>query len=61
MKILEQVDFTLLKIRQHFVLLHHSRSVDEHTSIIRNSLLGKSVSLICLTATASPVPQLKAL
>lgn len=31
------------------------------TSIMRSSLLGKSVSLICLTATASPVPQLKAL
>lgn len=31
------------------------------TSIIRSSLLGRSTSLICLTATASPVPQLKAL
>jgi hypothetical protein len=28
---------------------------------MRSSLLGKSASLICLTATASPVPQLKAL
>lgn len=31
------------------------------TSIMRNSLFGRSASLICLTATASPVPQLKAL
>lgn len=31
------------------------------TSIMRSSLLGKSASLICLTATASPVPQLNAL
>lgn len=28
---------------------------------MRSSLLGRSASLICLTATASPVPQLKAL
>jgi hypothetical protein len=33
----------------------------ELTSIMRSSLLGTSTSLICLTATASPVPQLKAL
>jgi hypothetical protein len=32
-----------------------------NTSIIRNSLLGKSAILICLMATASPVPQLNAL
>ncbi len=31
------------------------------TSIMRSSLLGTSTNLICLTATASPVPQLKAL
>jgi hypothetical protein len=31
------------------------------TSIMRSSLLGTSPNLICLTATASPVPQLKAL
>lgn len=31
------------------------------TSIMRSSLLGRSTSLICLTATASPVPQLNAL
>jgi hypothetical protein len=31
------------------------------TSIIRSSLLGRSAILICLTATASPVPQLNAL
>ncbi len=31
------------------------------TSIMRSSLLGRSAILICLTATASPVPQLKAL
>lgn len=31
------------------------------TSIMRSSLLGRSASLICLTATASPVPQLNAL
>lgn len=33
----------------------------EQTSIMRNSLFGRSPSLICFTATASPVPQLKAL
>lgn len=31
------------------------------TSIMRSSLFGRSAILICLTATASPVPQLKAL
>lgn len=31
------------------------------TSIMRSSLLGRSANLICLTATASPVLQLKAL
>lgn len=32
-----------------------------HTSMLRNSLLGKSAIRICFTATASPVPQLNAL
>lgn len=31
------------------------------TSIMRSSLFGTSAILICLTATASPVPQLNAL
>lgn len=38
-----------------------STSTGQLTSIIRSSLFGTSTSLICLTATASPVPQLKAL
>lgn len=44
-------------LAKHFHLLVGQVS----TSIIRSSLFGRSPSLICFTATASPVPQLKAL
>lgn len=58
MKVLQEIDFGL-QVRQR----HPSqvRAVVPPTSIMRNSLFGTSTSLICFTATASPVPQLKAL
>lgn len=57
MQVLEQVN---LDLKLNVSFLPNRRCEMSHTMITRSSLFGRSANLICLTATVSPVPQLRA-